>query len=61
MLSCRSRPSFLVEQTAAYEANKRRAREHADSAVAMADFAIKTLQDHVAKQIALMEAADAHA
>jgi hypothetical protein len=39
---------FLAEQTAAYEANKRRAREHADNAVAMADFAIKTLQDHVA-------------
>ena len=52
---------FLAEQTAAYEANKRRAREHADNAVAMADFAIKTLQDHVEKQIALMEAADAHA
>ena len=57
---------FLAEQTAANEANKRRAREHADNAVAMADFAIKTLQDHVANQIAAMEAAakaeaDAHA
>jgi hypothetical protein len=29
---------FLVEQTAAYEANKKRAREHCDSAVALADF-----------------------
>jgi hypothetical protein len=57
---------FLAEQTAAHEATKRRAREHADNAVAMADFAIKTLQDHVANQIAAMEAAakaeaDAHA
>ena len=41
---------FLAEQTAANEANKRRAREHADNAVAMADFAIKTLQDHVANR-----------
>jgi hypothetical protein len=47
---------FLAEQTAAYEATKRRAREHADNAVAMADFAIKTLQDHVANQIAGLEA-----
>ena len=58
---------FLAEQTAANEANKRRAREHADNAVAMADFAIKTLQDHVAvqiaglEQIAALEGADAHA
>ena len=52
---------FLVEQTAAYEATKERAPEYCDNAVALADFAIKTLQDHVAKQIALMGAADAHA
>jgi len=57
---------FLAEQTAAYEANNRRAQEHADNAVAIADFAIKTLQNHVAYQIAAMEAAakaeaDAHA
>ena len=43
-------------------------REHADNAVAMADFAIKTLQDHVENQIAglevqaaALEAPDAHA
>jgi hypothetical protein len=58
---------FLAEQTAAHEANKRRTRGHADNAVAMADFAIKTLQDHVAvqiaglEQIAALEGADAHA
>jgi hypothetical protein len=34
---------FLVEQTAAHEANKKRAREHCDSAVALADFAIQAL------------------
>jgi hypothetical protein len=49
---------FLAEQTAAHEASKKRAREHCDNAVALADFVIKTLQDHVAKQIA---ATDAHA
>ena len=47
---------FLAEQTAAYEANTRRARKHADNAVAMADFAIKTFQNHVANQIAGLEA-----
>ena len=52
---------FLVEQRAAHEAAKKRAREHCDNAVALADFAIQALKDHVAKQIALMEAADAHA
>ena len=52
---------FLAEQTASYEANTRGARKHADNAVAMADFAIKTLQDHVANQIAGLEAPDAHA
>jgi hypothetical protein len=52
---------FLVEQTAAPEATKQRAREHADDACALADFAIKTLQDHVTKQIAALEATDAHA
>jgi len=59
VLHLRPRRSGLAEQTAAYEANKRRAREHADNAVALADFAIKTLQDH--KQIAALEATDAHA
>jgi hypothetical protein len=52
---------FLVEQTAVHGDSKRRAREHCDNAVAVADFAIQALKDHVAKQIALMEAADAHA
>jgi hypothetical protein len=52
---------FLVEQTAAHEANKKRARENCDNTVALADFAIQALKDHVTKQIARMEAADAHA
>jgi hypothetical protein len=56
---------FLVEQTAVHQESKRRAREHAANVIAeadaLADFAIKTLKDHVGKQIALMEAADAHA
>jgi hypothetical protein len=52
---------FLAEQTIVHEATKKRAREHADNAVAMADFAIKTLHDDVAKQIAALEAADANA
>jgi len=40
-----------------HEANKARAR----NAVTLAGFAIKTLQDHVASQIAKFEAADADA
>jgi hypothetical protein len=52
---------FLVEQTAVHEDGKRRALERCDNAVALADFAIQALKHHVAKQIALMEAADAHA
>ena len=52
---------FLAEQTAAHEASKKRAREHCDNAVALADFAIQTLKDHVAEQIAALEAADANA
>jgi hypothetical protein len=56
---------FLVEQTAVDEDSKRRAREHCDNAVALADFPIQALTDHTARQIAALdkaaEAADAHA
>jgi hypothetical protein len=53
---------FLAEQTAAHEANKQRAKAHYDSVVAEADATIKTLKDHVAREIAALEAAaDAHA
>ena len=59
---------FLAEQTVTHEANKKRVREHADNAVALADFAIQALKDHVANQIAgleaqaaALEAPDAHA
>ena len=52
---------FLVEQTAAPEASKKRAREYCDNAVALADFAIRALKDHVARSIAALDAAaDAH-
>jgi hypothetical protein len=45
-----------------HEANKQRAGEHCDSAVALADFAIQTLKDHVAGAIAALDAAsDGHA
>jgi hypothetical protein len=47
---------FLVEQTTAYEATKERAREHCEHTCAMPDFAVKTLEDHVAIQIAGLEA-----
>jgi hypothetical protein len=46
---------FLAEQTAAFEANKQRAKEHAEAAIAAADHAIATLKDHVAKEIAQLE------
>jgi hypothetical protein len=52
---------FLVEQAAAHEATKERAREYCDNAVALTDFAIKTLQDHVASEIGTLEAPGAHA
>jgi len=49
-------------QTLAHEGTKQRAREHCDSAVALADFAIQTLKDHVAGAIAALDAAsDGHA
>ena len=59
---------FLVEQRAALEAAKKRALAHCEHTCAMADFAVKTLEDHVAIQIAglgaqaaALEAPDAHA
>ena len=53
---------FLAVQTLAHEGTKQRAREHCDSAVALAYFAIQTLEDHVERQIAALDAAaDAHA
>jgi hypothetical protein len=36
---------FLAEQTVTHETNKKRVREHADNAVALADFAIQALKD----------------
>ena len=54
--------AFLAVQTLAHEGTKQRAREQCDSAVALADFAIQTLEDHVERQIAALDAAaDAHA
>ena len=48
--------------------HKKRAREHCDNAVAVADFAIQALKDHTAREIVALEAldkaaeaADAHA
>jgi hypothetical protein len=46
---------FLAEQTAVFEENKRKAREHAEKAAAVADHAITSLKDHIAKQIAKLE------
>ena len=46
---------FLAEQTAVFEENKNKAKEHAEKAAALADHAIASLKDHVAKQIAKLE------
>jgi hypothetical protein len=46
---------FLAEQTAVFEENKKKAKEHAEKAAALADHAIASLKDHVAKQIAKLE------
>ena len=48
---------FLIEQTAAHEKKKRHARDQLDKTVAQADFAIQALKDHVARQVAELEAA----
>jgi hypothetical protein len=48
--------AFLAEQTLVHEGTKQRARAYCDSVVTMADFAIETLKDHVANQIAGLEA-----
>jgi len=39
---------FLADQTPVHEADKRRAKAYCAAQISIADYAIKTLQDHVA-------------
>ena len=48
---------FLKQQTAAHGDAKRRAKDHCDKIVALADASIEALAKHTAEQIAALDAA----